>query len=171
MSLLRLFNEEQGHACLRREGVDEVTLAKLDQLGISSVCNLVAAIKVAKYYDMDGRDVIFTPLTDSMELYTSRMQEMQEEHGAYDSRQADQHYARYLAGTATDYLRELTYADRKALHNFKYFTWVEQQGRSSEELNQLWDEDSWAEIFSQDVVDEWDRLIDSFNAATGLANR
>jgi cysteine synthase len=168
MSLLRLFNEKEGRDCLQREGVDQDTIGKLDQLGISSICNLVAAIKTAKYYDMDGRDVIFTPLTDSIELYSSRMQEMQEEQGAYDSRKADQHYARYLAGTTTDYLRELTYADRKALHNFKYFTWVEQQGRTSGELNQLWDEDTWAEIFSQDVVDEWDRLIDSFNAATGL---
>ncbi len=168
MSLLRLFNEEEGHACLRREGVDEDTIGKLDQLGISSICNLVAAIKTAHYYDMDGRDVIFTPLTDSMELYSSRMEEMHEMHGAYSSRQADQHFARYLAGTVTDHVRELSYADRKALHNFKYFTWVEQQGRSSEDLVKLWDEDTWAEIFSQDVVDEWDRLIDSFNAATGL---
>jgi hypothetical protein len=64
---------------------------------------------------------------------------------------ADQHYARYLQGITTDHLRELNYADQKALHNFKYFTWVEQQGRTS-----------------QDVVDEWDRLIDSFNNATGL---
>ena len=72
-------------------------------------------------------------------------------------------------GTTTDHVRELGYADRKALHNFKYFTWVEQQGRSAEELRALWDEDTWKEIFSQDVVSEWDRLIDSFNHATGLA--
>jgi cysteine synthase len=169
MSLLRLFNEDEGRDCLEREGVDAATINKLDQLGISSICNLVAAIKAAKYYDMDGRDVIFTPLTDSMELYGSRAEEMNQEYGVYTQRLADQHYARYLAGAGTDYLRELTYADRKALHHFKYFTWVEQQGRTSEELNQLWDEDTWANIFSQDVVDEWDRLIDAFNAGTGLA--
>ena len=45
---------------------------------------------------------------------------------------------------------------------------MEQQGRSSEELNQLWDEDFWQEVFSQEVVDEWDRLIGAFNQATGL---
>jgi len=56
------------------------------------------------------------------------------------------------------------------LHNFKYFTWVEQQGRTSDELRQLWDEDFWNEVFSQGVVDEWDRLIDAFNEATGLSN-
>ncbi len=168
MQLMRLFNEDEGHACLRREGVDETTIAALGQIGISGLCNLVASIKTARYYDMDGRDVIFTPLTDSMELYSSRVEEMLEKHGPYTSHQADQHYGRYLLGTGTDNLRELSYADRKALHNFKYFTWVEQQGRSSEELQQLWDEDFWREVFSQDVVDQWDQLINAFNQATGL---
>jgi len=168
MQLMRLFNEDEGHACLRREGVDEATIVALSQLGISSLCNLVASIKTARYYDMDGRDVIFTPLTDSMELYSSRVVEMRGEHGPYTTHKADQHFGRYLVGTTTDHLRELSYADRKALHNFKYFTWVEQQGRSSEELNQLWDQDFWHEVFSQEVVDEWDQLINNFNQATGL---
>ena len=168
MQLMRLFNEEEGHNCLRREGVDEATIGVLDQIGISGLCNLVASIKTARYYDMDSRDVIFTPLTDSMELYSSRSEEMLKNHGQYTTHRADQHFGRYLMGIGTDHLRELNYADRKALHNFKYFTWVEQQGRSSEELNQLWDEDFWHEVFSQDVVDEWDQLINAFNQATGL---
>jgi cysteine synthase A len=168
MQLMRLFNEEEGHACLRREGIGEATIGALGQIGISGLCNLVASIKTARYYDMDGRDVIFTPLTDSMELYSSRVEEMQENHGPYTTHMADQHFGRYLMGTTTDHLRELSYAARKALHNFKYFTWVEQQGRSSEELNQLWDEDFWREVFSQDVVDEWDQHIQAFNQATGL---
>jgi len=168
MQLMRLFNEEEGHACLRREGVDETTIGVLNQLGISGLCNLVASIKTARYYDMDGRDVIFTPLTDSMELYSSRVDEMQEIHGPYTTHMADQHYGRYLMGTTTDHLRELGYADRKALHNFKYFTWMEQQGRTSEELQEMWDDDFWREVFSQDVVDEWDKLIGAFNQATGL---
>jgi len=168
MQLMRLFNEEKGHECLLREGVDEATLQSLAMIGISGLCNLVASIKTARYYDMDSRDVIFTPLTDSMQLYSSRLQEAQETHGLYTARMADQHYARYLQGITTDHLRELNYADQKALHNFKYFTWVEQQGRTSDELRQLWDEDFWHEVFSQEVVDEWDRLIDTFNDATGL---
>jgi hypothetical protein len=164
MQLMRLFNEDEGRECLRREGVDNDTIESLGQIGISGICNLVASIKAARYYDMDGRDVIFTPLTDSMELYASRMREMHDHHGPYTTHLADQHFGRFLQGTTTDYVRELNYADRKALHNFKYFTWVEQQGRSSEELRQLWDEDFWRSIFSQDVVDEWDRLIDAFNS-------
>jgi len=168
MQLMRLFNEKEGHACLRREGVDDDTIEALGQIGISGLCNLVASIKTARYYDMDGRDVIFTPLTDSMDLYSSRAGEMLDKHGPYTVHQADQHFARYLMGAGCDNLRELSYVDRKALHNFKYFTWVEQQGRTSEELHQLWDEDFWREVFSQDVVDGWDQLINAFNQATGL---
>ena len=168
MQLMRLFNEAEGRACLAREGVDEHTLDQLGDIGISGLCNLVACIKAARYYDMDNRDVIFTPLTDSMELYASRLQEMADDHGPYDSHLADQHYARYLQGVTTDHLRELSFVDRKALHNFKYFTWVEQQGRSADELRELWDPDFWQQVFSRQVVDEWDRLIDAFNNATGL---
>ena len=170
MQLMRLFNEPEGRACLLREGVDERMLDKLDEIGISGLCNLVASIKTARYFDMDSRDVIVTPLTDSMELYNSRLQEMEEKHGPYDSHLADQHYARYLQGVTTDHLRELNHRDRKALHNFKYFTWVEQQGRSADELRQLWDPNFWTQLFSREVVDEWDRLIGAFNDATGLAN-
>ena len=75
MQLLRLFNEEAGHAFLEKQGVPAGVIQQLPLLGISSICNLVAAIKAAKYYEFDGRDVIFTPLTDSMELYGSRVGE------------------------------------------------------------------------------------------------
>ena len=168
LQLMRLFNEESGRNCLQREGVDEHTIHALGQVGISGLCNLVASIKTARYYDMDSRDVIFTPLTDAMELYGSRLEEMEAAHGSYTTHLADQHFGRYLHGTTTDHLRELNYSDRKALHNFKYFTWVEQQGRSTDELRQLWDPDFWQQVFSRQVVDEWDRLINSFNASTGL---
>ncbi|MFH1681889.1 MAG: pyridoxal-5-phosphate-dependent protein subunit beta, partial [Candidatus Eisenbacteria bacterium] len=129
-------------------------------------CNLVAGIKAAKYYEMDSRDILFTPLTDSMELYGSRVQELREAQGPYTVEQAGRHYARYMEGIGIDYLHELDHYDRKRLHNFKYFTWVEQQGRTVEELRELWEPDFWEETFDQ--VDEWDRLIRQFNERTGL---
>jgi len=168
MQILRLFNEEAGKQLLVEEGVSQSVVDQLDLLGISSICNLVAAVKAAKYYEMDSRDVIFLPLTDSMELYDSRKIEMHDNEGRYTRETALKHFGRYLQGTSVDYLRELTYFDQKALHNFKYFTWVEQQGKDSEDLRALWDEDFWTELFSQEQVDEWDKLIDEFNDATGL---
>jgi cysteine synthase len=171
MQLLRLFNEDAGKEYLADQGVSSELVEQLSLLGISSICNLVAAIKAAKYYDMDSRDVLFTPLTDSMELYGSRKEEMAEAGGAYNREKAAVHYDRYMMGNTVDHLRELTYFDQKALHNFKYFTWVEQQGKEIEELEALWDKDFWTEIFSQEQVDEWDQYIREFNDATGLLEK
>jgi cysteine synthase len=163
ISLMRLFNEDAGRAMLETGGVARAVVDRLPDIGISSICNLIAAIKTAKYYDMDSRDVIFTPLTDSMELYGSRIEEYRKERGPYTQASAGAHFARYLEGIGIDYLRELSYPDRKALHNFKYFTWVEQQQRSVDDLRKLWDPDFWTEQFAQ--VDEWDRQIERFNEA------
>ncbi len=168
MMLSRLFNEPAGHEYLARRGVAAEVVEQLPLVGISGICNLVSNIKAAKYYDMDSRDVLFCPLTDAMSLYESRLEEMNECYGPFTAADAAAVGARYLDGTATDNLRELSYLDRKSLHHFKYFTWVEQQGRSSEELNRLWDEEFWQETFAQEQVDEWDGLIDQFNQATGL---
>lgn len=168
MQLLRLFNEPAGQDYLRKQGVKDETIAQLPFAGISSICNLVSAIWTARYYDMDGRDVIFLPLTDSMDLYESRQAEMLENHGPYNADLAARHYARYLQGCNPTTFRELNYFEQKSLHNFKYFTWVEQQAKDSEDLRAMWDEDFWAEMFSQEQVDEWDQLINEFNDATGL---
>ncbi|HMP77804.1 MAG TPA: pyridoxal-phosphate dependent enzyme [Kiritimatiellia bacterium] len=169
MQLMRLFNEPAGRDYLRAAGVAADVVNQLDLAGISCICNLVAAIKAAKYYDMTAKDVVFFPMTDSMELYASRLHEMAEQHGVYTRETAAVHHGRYLLGAQTDHLRELTYFDRKALHQFKYFTWVEQQGKTSEELNELWSDDFWREIFAPEQVAEWDRLIEEFNAAAGVA--
>ena len=166
MSLLRLFNEEEGVKFLAASGLKADFLKLLPLVGISGICNLVAAIKVAKHYELDGRDVMVTPLTDSMDLYASRKQELREERGPYTRERAAQDFARYLEGAGTDTLQELGYHDRKRLHNLKYFTWVEQQGKTSEELAALWEPDFWTETWAQ--VEDWDRLIQQFNERTGL---
>jgi cysteine synthase len=165
MALLQLFNEPSGQNSLGRTVSDDL-IQKLPQVGISGICNLVAAIKAAKYYDMDGRDVVFTCLTDSAGMYGSRLEELTGEQGKYSAERAAYDQARYLDGIVTDHLRELTYFDRKALHNFKYFTWVEQQGRTSEELRELWEPEFWEQTFAQ--VEEWDAQIEAFNERSGV---
>jgi len=166
MCLLRLFNEAAGAKYLEQQGVKPALIEQLPVLGISSICNLVAAIKAAKYYELDGRDLIFAPLTDSMDLYQSRVKEQRDQHGPYTPELAARHFGRYLEGAGLDNLRELGHWDQKALHNLKYYTWVEQQGKQTEELNQLWDPDFWTETFAQ--VPEWDKLITQFNERTGV---
>ncbi len=166
LALMRLFNEPVGHEFLVGEGVDESIVMQLPLLGISSLCNLVASIKIARHFDLDDRDIVYTSLTDSMQLYASRMSEQSEAHGPYDASLAGRHFGRYVEAISTDHMRELTYADRKALHNFKYFTWVEQQQRDAQDLERLWDPAFWHEAYGH--VDDWDRQIEAFNARVGL---
>jgi cysteine synthase len=166
MRLVRLFNEPAGHAHLASLGVAKKKLEQLSLLGISGVCNLLAAIKTAKYFDLGERDVIFTIFTDSMQLYGSRLAELRAERGAYTERAAVADFAGPLAHQSVDYFKELTYADRKAVHNLKYYTWVEQQGKTIDELHAQWNPDYWRALF-EDEVAHFDRLITAFNQNSG----
>jgi cysteine synthase len=167
VNLARLFNEPAGRDYLVKQGVPQELVAKLDLLGFSGISNLVSTIKFAKYYELGEHDVALTILTDSMELYGSRLEEMHAESGEYTELDAAAHYARYLQGISTDNLLELSYVDRRRIHNLKYFTWVEQQGKTYEEIMAQWyDPDYWTGVQGQ--VGAIDALIENFNARAGL---
>ncbi len=166
MRIVRLFNEPVGKKVLAEYGVKAEVIEQLHLLGISGISNLLSAIKSAKYYELGENDVVMTVFTDSMELYGSRLKELEEQLGKYKREQAMVDFERRLLGETTDHMKELTYADRKAVHNLKYFTWIEQQGRTSDELRKLWDPAYWDETFG--MVEEYDRLIEAFNKEAGL---
>jgi cysteine synthase len=167
VNLSRLFNEPAGRAYLISQGVPEDVVCQLDLVGFSGISNVLSAIKFAKYYELGEDDIVLTVLTDSMELYSSRLREMHEEFGEYSQTDAAADFARYLHGQSTDNLMELRYTDRKRVHNLKYFTWVEQQGRTYEEIQAQWnDRDYWTGFQAQ--ADEIDALIEEFNAEVGL---
>ena len=167
ISLIRLFNEPAGKAYLATLGVAESLVDQLSLLGISGVHNLVSAIKFARYYELDGQDIVLTVLTDSMALYGSRLRELTSARGEFTRMDAAATYARHLQGLTIDHMEELTYYGRKRIHNLKYYTWVEQLGKAQEELDEQWaSPDYWESIPAQ--VDEIDALIQEFNARTGL---
>jgi len=165
MRLLRLFNEPAGGEVLVSRGVPEDTVRQLPLLGISSIGNLLAAIKTARWFDLDDNDILFTSFTDSVGMYGTRLEELREERGDYDSVSAEVDFERRLLATSTDHMRELTYPERKAIHNLKYFTWVEQQGRTVDELEALWSPAFWLDMQAQ--LPEWDEAITVFNNETG----
>ena len=167
MSLIRLFNEPAGSEYLVSQGVPSELASQLPLLGISGIANLLSAIKFAKYYELTGNDVVATLSTDSMDLYQSRLRELEEAEGPFGQVEAAVAYNRYLQGESTDNLLELSYQDRKRIHNLKYYTWVEQQGKTYEEIQTQWyDDDYWTSI--PDKTDEIDSLIEAFNARVGL---
>ena len=167
VNIMRLFNEPAGRSYLVRKGVPQAVVSQLDLLGFSGIANILSAIKFAKYYELGHNDVVLTVLTDSMQLYGSRIDEYNEKFGDFGDSEAAETYARYLHGVTTDALIELSYAERRRVHNMKYYTWVEQQGRTYEEINAQWyDPNYWTDVQAQ--VPEIDALIEEFNARVGL---
>ncbi len=167
MSLIRLFNEPEGLRHLASAGVPEATLRALPLFGISGVANMLSAIKLCRWYELGEDDVVLTVLTDSIDMYQSRLRELSEERGDFTAKDAAGAYHRFLLGESTAHTEELTYPARKRVHNLKYFTWVEQQGKTHDEIQAQWyDADYWRRV--PRCVGDLDRLITEFNAQVGL---
>ena len=167
--LLRLFNTAEGKKYLKEElKLSDELIEKLTWLGISGIANVLCCIKMAKYYELTEDDVVCTVLTDSAVMYQSRIEELNEMHGAYNAEEARLDHNLHMLGLKTDSMMELTYEDRKRIHNLKYYTWVEQQACDVKDLNALWydTKGTWDAVHAQ--AKELDELINEFNEATGL---
>jgi len=169
LGMFRLFNEPEGQEYLRSIGVSKDLTDKLSWVGISGAANIISCIKFAKYYELTENDIVMTVLTDSAEMYQSRLKEMEAERdGEYKPLDAAVDYNRYIMGLRTDSMEELTYQSRKRIHNLKYYTWIEQQMYDLDELNEQWyDYDNyWGRLHK--MTPELDKLIEQFNERTGL---
>lgn len=164
---LRLFNETRGRDLLKKEGVSPELVDQLDLLGISGIGNMLAAIKFAKYNELTENDYLVTIATDSMQLYGSRIKELEQTRGEYSGANAERDLE-LLQSLTYDNTKELSYYDKKAIHNLKYFTWIEQQAKDLSELNAQWyDHDNfWTKTLNQAA--EIDELINDFNDRVGL---
>ena len=167
--LLRLFNKPEGKQYMKEVlGMSDEQVEKMSWLGISGIANMLCCIKMAKYYELTENDVLLTVLTDSAVMYQSRIEELDQMHGEYNAHEACLDHNLHMLNLKTDNLLELTYADRKRIHNLKYYTWVEQQARDVKDLNALWydTKGTWDAVHAQ--AKEMDELINEFNEATGL---
>lgn len=159
--VLQVFAEEAGRETLvKRFGLDEALVEEYGRiLGISSVCNIIGAVKTAKYYEMDEDDVIVTIATDGMDRYNSVMAAMAETYGAMDEAEATATMRGLLQWQKTDWIKRGTPENRRQWHNLKYYTWVEQQAKTVEELNAQMSQQWWVD--HQQLVGEIDsRLLD-----------
>ena len=167
MDIYRLFNEEAGLEYLKAQGLTDQQISDLSLYGISGIGNLLMAIKMAKYYELEEDDVVFTILTDSSAMYTSRLAELTEQQGKFTSVDAAKVHAAALLHQGIDNVEELTYYTRLRIHNLKYYTWVEQQGKTYEEINAQWyDRSYWKQL--PGLADKIDVMIEEFNKEVGL---
>jgi hypothetical protein len=157
---LQLLSEETGRRVLiERYGCDSALIERLSTLfGISGLCNILGAIKTAKHYGLGRGDVIATVATDSLDRYYSVMDSMRECYGTLDEAAAVGRIEGVFHSVGTDWVQPATKDARARWHNLKYYTWVEQQGKSVEELDAQKSVGWWVE--HQGLVGEIDaRLI------------
>jgi len=165
-NLLVLFNTDVGRAHLRdRMAVPEETIEALRSFGFSSICNVLAAIKIAKQQGLGPNDVLATVATDGAEMYDTEIEHVvaRDHRGTFDAAAAGEVRAAYLDAVDTADMLECTVEDQTRMFNLGYYTWVEQQGVPVAEFEARRSQDFWVEM--RQIVHEWDAMIGEFNAA------
>jgi len=155
---LQLLTEEAGWRAMRRYGVPEASVQTMASIfGISGVCNVLGAIKTAKFYGFGPRDLIVTICTDALDRYHSVMADLARRYGPMDETEAAVRLVSIFHSQKTDWIREGTREARRQWHNLKYYTWVEQQGKTVAELDAQLDPAWWLQ--HQEMVGEIDRHL------------
>ncbi len=169
-SLGVLFNSDEGRRYLvDRRGVPAETVDSLGELGISSICNVLAAVKLARYLDLGPDEAVVTIATDGWAMYSSEEAKAREQifGGGFDAVNAAETYGEHLLGQGVDHLRELTREEKLRIFNLGYFTWVEQQGISIEDFVARKNASFWTGL--RTLVPIWDELIEEVNQRTGVS--
>ena len=161
------FNNPGGLRALERLGVNSDLALMLTNLGYSSICNVLAAIKAAKHWDLGPDDMIVTVATDGSELYNSEREKVMRRDypEGFDDAEGEDAIAQHLADITTDDVLDMDETNRNRVFNLGYFTWVEQQGISVEDFERRRNQSWWNDL--RPLIDGWDSRIDEFNEATG----
>jgi cysteine synthase len=164
-----VFNTAEGRAYLAdRRGVDQELLEQLGSLGLSSICNVLAAIKIARQARLGPRDVLLTVATDGAGMYASEMHKVvwRDFPDGFDEIAAAQAYGEHLLGADEEHVLELTDRERTRIFNLGYYTWVEQQGIALDAFEARRSPSWWQRLHA--ALPTWDDLIAEFNARTGV---
>jgi cysteine synthase len=148
---------QEGQATLEAEGVPaERARSWVGFFGISGVCNVLAAIRAADHFGLGPRQAVVTVATDGFDRYPSVLRRLDGEQGPMDAEKARRRVAIFRS-RRTGWLVEGTPEVRRRWHNQKYFTWVEQQGKTVAELRAQEDPAWW--VAEQERAHEIDRRI------------
>ncbi len=169
-ALNAVFNSEGGRTWITgKRGVPPQLAASLRHFGFSGIANVLAAIKLAKYRNLDEKDVILTVATDGAELYASELESYLAKHHPEGLSETDAAVlaARHLGALGTDHMLEASHQDRNRIFNLGYYTWVEQRGVALADFEKRRDQSFWRDLRA--LIPVWDDMIASVNRDAGLA--
>jgi cysteine synthase A len=165
-----VFNTEIGRDYLaRRLGLGAEVLGKLSLFGLSSIANILGAIKFAKHYGLDRDSVVITIATDGAELYASEVRrylERRHNSGQLSAEMAAELVGAHLGAADTENVLDATPRERERVFNLGYFTWVEQQGVALADFDRRKSQAFWHGL--RELVPQWDEMIGAVNRDTGM---
>jgi len=169
-TLNALFNTDAGRAHLVEErGLTEELVRELSNFGLSSICNVLAAIRLARTLDLGPDQAVVTVATDGAAMYSSELDKARAKYFAgatgFDAAAAAQAFDEHLRAEP-EHVMLCTDDDRARIFNLGYFTWVEQQGIELADFDKRKDQRFWTGL--RDLVPIWDEMIARFNHDTGL---
>ena len=161
-----LFNTDIGQKYLTaKKGLNLQFVNRLPEFGFSSIANILASIKLAKYMKLGAEDAIITVATDGAELYLTELEKSKKEFiGSYDMHACAEIYGQYMKAATIDNMIELNQKDKERIFNLGYYTWVEQQGIDLREFEARRNQSFWDGHLKKML--DLDKLIDQFNTAT-----
>jgi len=166
-SMNLLANTDAGRRYLASRGVAPAMIGALSSFGLSSWCNVLAAVKLAKKLHLGEDDVVLTVATDGAAMYPSELAGALKRDwtDGFTEVSAAQVYGEHVLGAGEDHVLECTDTDRNRIFNLGYYTWVEQQGVSIEEFEDRRNQSFWRSLL--DLVPVWDDLITELNGRSG----
>ena len=159
-----IFNTDIGQNYLKsKKGLKDVFVERLPEFGFSSIANIIASIKLAKYMNLGPEDAIITVATDGADLYLTELEKTKKEfHGIYDEISCAEIYGQFLKGVTTDHTLELNQKEKERIFNLGYYTWVEQQGIDLNDFEKRRDQQFWLDHYNH--ILSLDDRIEEFNA-------
>ena len=164
-ALNMVFNTVAGRSYLARyRSVGQQALADLDNLGLSSIANVLGAIKYAKYMGLGPDDIVLTVATDGAAMYRSELESTEASRfaGNFSEIEAAEAFGQHVLGAGIDHVSELTRFARERIFNLGYYTWVEQQGVRLEDFDRRREQGFWDGLM--ELVPVWDDMIGHMNA-------
>jgi cysteine synthase len=170
-ALNAVFNSAAGRAhLLQRFDLSPQFAERLSDFGLSSIANILGAIKMAKYLALGPEQAILTVATDGHGLYGSELKRfLARRHNSdvLSERFAAELTGQYLMGAGSENVLEASTRERQRMFNLGYFTWVEQQGIAVADFDRRRQSQFWQDL--QGLLPLWDEMIAAVNCDSGQA--
>ena len=158
-----LFNTPLGKEYLVKNiGLSTSLVSRLPEFGFSSIANILASIKLAKFMNLGKDEAIITVATDGADLYLSELERTKNNYeGVFDKNSCSNIFKKYIKDIDIDNMVKLSENEKERVFNLGYYTWVEQQNISLEHFEMRKNQKFWDKQL--DYFVSIDKEIDEFN--------